>query len=295
MRFNHLKSTLKTAVLVTTFLLLGAGLTVAQVTVNLTAGPSSATLPDGSVVPMWGYSCDGTAPANCRALNGSTSASVWSPVVITVPTGQNLTINLTNSLTFTTSGTPTNIPTSLTIVGQLGGELGSSRTTSPAVVHENMGTTWPVQNGGAVFVPPPQGARVQSFAREVPAGGTTPTALTWLAPNPGTYLLESGTHPSIQGPMGLFGIVVVTQAPASATPGVAYGSGTTAVNYNADIPLLFSEIDPVQNKAVDAAVRTAGFSESAVHGPYSAQPLGSINLNTSKHRRVSCNFCSMGW
>ena len=274
MRFNHLKSTLKTAVLVTTFLLLGAGLTVAQVTVNLTAGPSSATLPDGSVVPMWGYSCDGSAPANCRALNGSTSASVWSPVVITVPTGQNLTINLTNNLTFATSGAPTNIPTSLTIVGQLGGGLGSSRTTTPAVVHENMGTTWPVQNGGAVFVPPPQGARVQSFATEVLPGATAPTALPWTAPNPGTYLLESGTHPSIQGPMGLFGIVVVTAAPSGTTTGTAY----PGVAYNADIPLLFSEIDPVQNKAVDAAVRTAGFSESAVHGPYSAQPLGSINL-----------------
>jgi hypothetical protein len=276
MRFNHLKSTLKTAVLVTTVLLLGAGITVAQVTVNLTAGPSSATLPDGSVVPMWGYSCDGGPTANCRALNGSTSASVWSPVVITVPTGQNLTISLTNALTFATSGTPTNVPTSLTIVGQLGGGLGSTsaRTTTPAVVHENMGTTWPVQNGGPVFVPPPQGARVQSFAAEALPGAAAPTALTWTAPNPGTYLLESGTHPSIQGPMGLFGIVVVTAAPSGATAGTAY----PGVSYNADIPLLLSEIDPVQNRAVDAAVRTAGFSESAVHGPYSAQPLGSINL-----------------
>jgi len=281
MRFHHLKSTLKTAVLVATVLLLGAGLAVSQVTVNLTAGPSSATLPDGSVVPMWGYSCDGGPTANCRALNGSTSSGVWSPVVITVPTGQNLTINLTNNLTFqpaTPAGAAPNlIPTSLTIVGQLGGGLGSGRTTTPAVVHENMGTTWPVQNGGPVFVPPPQGARVQSFATEVVVGAGQ-IALTWTAPNPGTYLLESGTHPSIQGPMGLFGMVVVTQAPSGATAGVAYGAGTTAVTYNAEIPLLFSEIDPAQNLAVDAAVRTAGFSESAVHGPYSAQPLGSINL-----------------
>ena len=43
-----------------------------QQQVNLTAGPTTATLPDGSAVPMWGYSC-GTAvagsTATCAALN----------------------------------------------------------------------------------------------------------------------------------------------------------------------------------------------------------------------------------
>src|SRR5207248_3476308 len=79
---------------------------------------------------------------------------------------------------------------------------------------------------------------------------------------PGTYLIESGTHPSIQGPMGLYGILVVTAAPSGGTAGTAYGTGATAVTYNAEIPLLLSEIDPVQNAAVSAAVNTAGFSES---------------------------------
>ena len=64
---NYLKASLKTAVLITTVLLLGAGLALAQV--NLTAAPTSVTLPDGSVVPMWGYTC-GTAAA------GSTAAPV---------------------------------------------------------------------------------------------------------------------------------------------------------------------------------------------------------------------------
>src|SRR2546429_8057453 len=64
--------------------------------------------------------------------------------------------------------------------------------------------------------------------------------------------------------MDLYGILVVTAAPSGGTAGPAYGTGTTAVTYNADIPLLLSEIDPVQNAAVSAAVNTAGFSETRV-------------------------------
>ena len=98
MQFNHLKATLKTAVLVTSVLLLGAGLAVAQQQVNLTAGPAFATMPDGSMVPMWGYSCGAAvtgSTATCAALN---TAGGWSPVLITLPTGSGLTINLTNNL-----------------------------------------------------------------------------------------------------------------------------------------------------------------------------------------------------
>src|SRR5437879_3460874 len=120
MRFHQLKATLKTAVLVTTVLLLGAGISLAQ-SVSLTAAATTTTLPDGAVVPMWGYSCSTTVlPANatCAALNPSAGLS-WSPVVITVAPGP-LTISLTNSL-------PAAVPeTSLVIVGQLGGGLGNT-------------------------------------------------------------------------------------------------------------------------------------------------------------------------
>ena len=60
--------------------------------------------------------------------------------------------------------------------------------------------------------------------------------------------------------MGLFGVLVVTTAPGC-NPGTAYGTGLTAVTYNSEVPLLFSEIDPVQNRAVDAAVKTPGFTK----------------------------------
>ncbi len=279
MRSNILKSLLSKSGFAASLLLVTGGAAFGQQTINLTAGPANAALPNGSVVPMWGYSCGAPATgttATCAALNTAAGTN-WSPIVITVPTGQALTINLTNNLVFGANS----VPTSLVIVGQLGGGLGdvTQRTTSAAPDHSNaQSVTWPIAGttpGTAPPVgagtPPVQSARVQSFSTEVAAGATTP--LTWSAANlrPGTYLIESGTHPSIQGPMGLYGILVVTTAPAGSTPGTAYPAvsttravSTAAVTYNADVPLLMSEIDPVQNASVDAAVNTAGFNETRV-------------------------------
>ncbi len=266
MRLNSLKAIVKTALRGAAVLLLGAGVASAQQTINLSAGPTTATLPDGNAVPMWGYSCGalvGTATATCARLNPA--AAGWSPVVITVPVATSgstsLTINLTNNLTFGAN----NIPTSLTIVGQLGAGLGTTATSTPSPDHSGaQSVTWPIPDPTTTGTPPDQGNRVQSFSTEVAAGATT--ALTWSALRPGTYLIESGTHPSIQGPMGLYGILVVTTAPVGTTAGTAYPAAGTvpAVTYNAEIPMLFGEIDPVQNKTVNAAVNTVGFSETMV-------------------------------
>jgi hypothetical protein len=307
MRMTYLKAILKTAVQGVTVLLLGAGVAGAQISlatpaVSLTAEPTYTTLPDGSMVPMWGYFC-GTATAGstatCKTLNpafATTTQTSWSPVVITVPAGTtgaaSLTINLTNSLTFTPTGAATanTVPTSIVIVGQVGGGLGSARTTTPSPTHSTQSVTWATANSGPTNVPPPQGPRVQSFATEV-AEGTT-TALTWPALKPGTYLLESGTHPSIQVPMGLYGILVVTSAPTATTAGVETAPGTAypavaattttplinAVTYDAEIPLEFSEIDPVQNNLVNTAVNSVGFNELTV---WSGQPGGCGNPATA--------------
>jgi hypothetical protein len=272
MQSRTLKTILKAAVLGAAALLLTAGASFAQ-SVNLTAGPTSVTLPDGQVVPMWGYTCTATSDptVTCAALN-SHAGTGWSPVVITVPPGP-LTINLTNNL-------PGVVPeTSLMIVGQLGGGLGGAPTTTASPDHTNsQPVTWPIAGTGpltppvGVGIPPTQADRVLSFGTPVGPGATV--ALTWggAAPlKPGTYLIESGTHPSIQGPMGLYGVLVVTTAPSGTIAGTAYGTaGTaTAVTYNADVPLVLSEIDAVQNAAVAAAVATAGFTETAV---WSGQP-----------------------
>jgi hypothetical protein len=276
MRIENLKTTLKTAVLVASALFLGTGVSPAQQQVNLTAGATTLTLPGGAAVPMWGYSCGaivGGSTATCAKSNSL--ATGWSPVVITVPTGQGLTINLTNGLTFGSNS----VPTSLVIVGQVGGGLGdvTQRTTTAPPDHSTAqsNVTWPIANpGGGDGTAPVQGPRVQSFSTEVAASATT--ALTWTSLQPGTYLIESGTHPSIQGPMGLYGILVVTTAATTTTPGIAYvgPSVTSSVTYNAEVPLLFSEIDPVQNSAVANAVTLPGFSETTV---WSGQPGGCGN------------------
>jgi hypothetical protein len=299
-RINDCMSTTtqKAAVLVTALLLMVAVSGFGQQNINLSAAPTTTMLPDGTTVPMWGYFC-GTAvsgsTATCAALNpaSTTSPPTWSPVVITVPTGQGLTINLTNNLSFIPAGSTTAniIPTSIVIVGQVGGGLGGAPATAASPSHANAqgcvswfiaglapGTPCTSNQSGAL--PPTQGPRVQSMGTEVTAGATT--ALTWTGLKPGTYLLESGTHPSIQVPMGLIGVLVVTAAPSGTTTGTAYPgaaatastAATPAVQYNAEVPLEFSEIDPVQNKEVDTAVRTVNFSESRVWSAMPVDPQG---------------------
>jgi hypothetical protein len=236
---NHLRASLSLpALLVVTAFLPGSTAAFGQQQVNLSTGPTTTTLPDGQTVPMWGYSCGSAisgSTATCAALSKNAG---WSPVLITVPTGQDLTINLTNNLTFG----PNSLPTSIVIVGQLGGKLGTSAVTIPSPPHNTQTTTWPITNADptVTFTPPKQPNRVQSFSTEVVAGSTA--ALTWTGLKPGTYLIESGTHPSIQGPMGLYGMLVVTTAPGTGTQDTAY----PGVNYDADVPMLLSEIDLVQ-------------------------------------------------
>ena len=102
---------------------------------------------------------------------------------------------------------------------------------------------------------------MRSFVPEV-AGvatvGAAPAtiAYSWTGLKPGTYLIRTGTYPSIQGPMGLYGVLVVTKAPVTGTPGLAYPvplpTSTTGVTYDADVVALESEIDARQNNMVAA-------------------------------------------
>ena len=269
---NNYKSSLTKSGLAACVLLLSSGVSFAQ-SVELTAGPSTAVMPDGAAVPMWGYSCGAVTGTGVSCARLSTNTSGWSPVVITVPTGTaTFTINLTNSL-------PAPLATSLVVVGQLGGGQGTPGSFTTAPDHSNaQPATWPIAADppGApltgVGTPPVQGPRVQSFGTEVANAATIPLTFTNL--RPGTYLLESGTHPSIQGPMGLYGMLVVTADPAAAG---ATGTAYPNVTYNADARLLLSEIDPVQNSAVATAVTLPGFSETTV---WSGLPGGCGNPGT---------------
>jgi hypothetical protein len=242
MRSNDLKAMMKTAVLVVGVLLLLAGLCSAQ-SVTLSAQRTTVTLPDGQIVPMWGLFCSAAANgASCTALNGSAQGTSWQPPLITVTSATNLTVTLANGLP---------VPTSLVIVGELGGGLGAGGTKDLAsrFPHPTQGTSWPIAGGtgpaDTTFTPPAQADRVRSFASEVAANASAGTALPpWNSLKPGTYLIESGTHPSIQGPMGLFGVLRVIDASAT---NAAYPN----VTFDQDVPVLLSEIDAAQNQAVE--------------------------------------------
>src|SRR3974390_3908759 len=73
-RTCHFKANeiMKAALLVAAILLFGVSASYGQQIVNLTAAPTTQTLPDGPTVPMWGYFCGtavSTATATCAALN----------------------------------------------------------------------------------------------------------------------------------------------------------------------------------------------------------------------------------
>src|SRR6266481_587332 len=299
MRSNYLTSTLKAATLAVTILLLTAGLLSAQ-TVNLTASQQSTTLPDGNIVPMWGWTCGAAmtgSTATCSALtyntatgahNAQTGGAIWQPPLIVVPyvaTGTSLTINLTNSLP---------VETSLVIIGQAAGTTTAANGGMGVPAREatartdgahggQTSTTWTTVVGGS-FTPPTQGERARSFVPEisgVAAVGNAPLSIayTWTNLKPGTYLIRTGTYPSIQGPMGLYGALVVPTDPVAGTSaGVAYPvAGTGGVTYDTDVVALESEIDPRQNKMVAAlfpvggaagsATANSGFSETAKWAP----------------------------
>src|SRR5215831_6694595 len=172
MRSFNFKSALSKSGLAASALLLACGTSFGAQQINLTAGSVLATMPDGNAVPMWGYTCGtavGGSTATCAPLNPAAGGG-WSPVVITVPTGQDLQINLTNTLSFGSN----NIPTSLVIVGQLGGGLGTKGATCNDASGVNHGSTctaspdhtnaqpltWPIAGDAPGAVPPLTGVGV---------------------------------------------------------------------------------------------------------------------------------------
>jgi hypothetical protein len=221
MRSTYRATLLRAAALAGAALLLTAGSSsAATVDVYLQTQSYSKALPGGATVPMWRFICDPGAGSN---PNCAPSAS-GSPR-IEIAADDSLWIHLTNTL-------PT--PVSVTIPGKPG---------------ETITPTWTYDAQGR--------RRVQSFTDETTAGSVaTPSAevvYKWNSLRPGTYLYQSGTHPSIQVPMGLFGALLV--GPAT---GVTCGTGQPAYDnlnscHDAEVLLLFSEIDPVQHAAVDAA------------------------------------------
>ena len=177
----------------------------------LQAETLNVTMPDGNIVPMWGF-------ANCTDATYTVCdpATVPGPA-LNVPAGDTtgLTVNLKNTLTK---------PVSLVINGQ-----------SLAV-----GST-PVWTDGTSGPRTNRTQRVRSFTHEAAPNGGEAT-YSWPVTKTGTYLYQSGTHPQVQVQMGLYGALT-----HDAAAGQPY---TGSATYDSALTLLFSEIDPLLHVAV---------------------------------------------
>ena len=238
MSTNSMNKVLRTVLAASTLLV--AGFASAASTDNyvyLSAGRMEKTLPDGTSAKMWGFCTAATTAVSAPTMPPTLAAcgASWLPgPTITVTAGDNLHITLQNNLP---------VPTSIVVLGQLGGGLGSPVSMdSPSHATQAFTTFTGNASANPAFVPPVQVQRVRSMGTEVAPGATA--TLDWTGLKPGTYLYETGTMQPLQAPMGLYGVLIVTNGAGSAYPGVSY---------DADTALLFSEIDPVQNAAVDAA------------------------------------------
>lgn len=177
----------------------------ATVVVDLTAKQVDLTMPDGTVIPAW-------------VFEDASQVGIYPPV-IRATAGDDLTINLTNALPNTAG---VGEPVSLMIRGQKFSTAGQWVTTA--------GVTQTTRSAGDVT------SRVRSMAPEVGVGAG-PTPYTWTGLRPGTYLVESASHPSVQGPMGLQALLVVADATANQAHGQAFDSEVTLVLQDVDTDL----------------------------------------------------------
>jgi FtsP/CotA-like multicopper oxidase with cupredoxin domain len=232
------------------------------VTFDLIAKEFTQTLPDGSMVKMWGFAPGSAAcwdaggtntGATARALRMA-STDCTSPVAsspgpqLTVTPGQTVVrVRVVNLLSAAAGGE--NI--SLVIPGQA------------MPFHANPGPTWTDGTVGS-NAGTPGDRRVRSFGRETLVDGGR-RAYQWrdsqsTTLKDGTYLYHSGTHPQVQVQMGLFGAIT-----RDAAAGQAYGPDS---DYDNQAIVLYSEIDPVLHDAVTTGTYgTTGPTSTFAYSP----------------------------
>ena len=193
--------------------------------VYLAAKAFTKAMPDGSIVPMWGYVED---TANCHAAAGAAARLTCisdqlgdpmlpgPPIVVDPSAAGALTIHLSNGLPE---------PTSLVITGQaLPASTGSGPTWDD-------GSTGPRSNADQ---------RVRSFGSEAAANGGYET-YTWTVARSGSAIYHSGTHPQKQVYMGMYGAVAHDAAVGEVFDGVPYQN---------EIVLFYSDVDPDLNRSI---------------------------------------------
>jgi FtsP/CotA-like multicopper oxidase with cupredoxin domain len=106
------------------------------------------------------------------------------------------------------------------------------------------GVTADGQPDGPVF----NGSNLVSLAKVAPANGGSVT-YSFVASQPGTFLYQSGTDPSIQVPMGLFGALVVRPTMGA---NYMYNRADTQFDPNREYLSLLSEVDPILSQRMEA-------------------------------------------
>ncbi len=203
---NMLRQTLGTVAGVAAIFMLAAPAQAADY--YLRAAPVDKTMPDGTVITMWGFALDD---------DGDFTTIEHDPTVpgprLSVPAGDTLlNVHLHNALP-ALNGAPT--PVSLVIMGQ-------QAAMSPVSVTDAQGR-----------------ARVRSFTHETMPGTTG--VYSWSALTPGTYLYQSGTHPALQVQMGLYGAVTQDASTGEAYAGLAYQHEVTLLYSEVD-PVLHAAV-----------------------------------------------------
>lgn len=101
---------------------------------------------------------------------------------------------------------------------------------------------------GAPAQPQFSGTGVLTSLTNAAAANGGSVTYSFVANQPGTYMYESGTEPSLQVQMGLFGALVVRP---SLGAGYAYNRADSQFNPNNEYIEMMSEIDPVLHQAVE--------------------------------------------
>jgi FtsP/CotA-like multicopper oxidase with cupredoxin domain len=222
---------------------------------NITIKHACISMPDGTVTAATGtpaVSCPaGTIkmwlPADSTAVPPATGLLAPGSFVITATAGENLSIVVTNELT---------IPVSLVIPGQVlsnnAGPVWFADVAHPYTSVTAVGSR-PTPTNAVDPEDPAYKYRVRSFSHETPPGSPgvpgAAATYTWNALKAGTYLILSGTHPSLQVQMGIYGVLIVRAAGGAPYTGIPAPAQ--------EVTLLFSEIDPAIHNAVDDALMVA--------------------------------------
>lgn len=186
----------------------------------LRADVATKTMPDGEVIPMWGFAQDTAFEA------GDGTVFVPGPT-LTVPAGDsNLTIHLDNNLS---------VPISLVINGQIA-------------------TMTPVK-----FTDSESRQRIRSFTHETAPGNAAAVDYVWTNLKPGSYVYHSGTHPAVQVQMGLYG-AVIKDLPDIEYDGTSYKQAYPNVVYEDSVTLFYSEIDPALHNSVNTGTYGPGLA-----------------------------------